>query len=293
MPVSHTEVFKVRHYECDAYGHMNNAVYLRFMQEAGIEAAATIGQDHETLEAMGRTWLPRFTEIKYLHPLNSGEMVEVKTWVSGFRRVISRRMYEFRKVCEGEVIAQAYTDWVFLDRVSLRPVSIPMEIKSAFVPEIADQPMAPRFRFPKPPSPPKGVFNIQRRVEWQDIDMMQHLNNAAYLDYAMDAGVQLTSAYGWPMSYWMEEGIAFVARNNSIEYLKPAYLDDELEISTWLYDIRPATVTRHFDIRRAEANELLARIQILWVMVNLNNGRPMRIPASMVEILTPNIVGEE
>ena len=74
--------------------------------------------------------------------------------------------------------------------------------------------------------------------------MMQHLNNAAYLDYVMDAGVQLTSAFGWPMSYWLKEGIAFVTRRNSIEYLSPAYLDDILEIRTWLFNVRPATVTR-------------------------------------------------
>ncbi len=293
MPAVHTEVFKVRHYECDAYGHVNNAVYLRYMQEAGIGAAAALGQDREQLDSMNRTWLPRFTEIEYLYPLRAGEVVEVKTWVSGFRRAVSRRMYEFRKHGDDRVIAQSFTDWVFLDRDRLRPVTIPMEVKSIFVPDVVDQLISPRYKLPEPPPPPEGVFKVRRRVEWQDIDMMQHLNNAAYLDYAMDAGVQLTSAYGWPMSYWMEEGIAFIARKNSIEYLNPAYLDDGLEIVTWLFNIRPATVTRHFDIRKVGGDKLLARIQTLWVMLNLNSGRPMRIPDSMIEVLKPNISEEE
>jgi acyl-CoA thioester hydrolase len=288
MPAVHTEVFKVRHYECDAYGHVNNAVYLRYMQEAGIGAAAALGQGRDRLNAIQRTWLPRFTEIEYLYPLTAGEIIGVKTWVSGFRRVISRRMYEFKSQSDERVVARGYTDWVFLDRNSLRPVTIPMEVKTAFIPEILDRSMSPRYQFPEPPPPPNGVFRVLRRAEWQDIDMMQHLNNAAYLDYAMDAGVQLTSAYGWPMSYWMEEGIAFVARKNSIEYLKPAYLDDELEIATWLFNIRPATVTRHFDIRKVRGDVLLARVQTLWVMLNLSSGRPMRIPQSMMEILAPN-----
>jgi acyl-CoA thioester hydrolase len=292
MPAIYTEVFKVRHYECDSYGHVNNAVYLRYMQEAGIGAAAALGQDGEKLEAMNRTWLPRFTEIEYLSPLRAGETVEIKTWVSGFRRVVSRRMYEFRRHAEDEVIARAYTDWVFLDSDRLQPATIPSEVKSLFVPEGSDPSMSPRYRFPQPDPPPEGVFRVVRRVEWQDIDMMQHLNNAAYLDYAMDAGVELTSAYGWPMSYWTKEGIAFVARRNSIEYLSPAYLEDQLEITTWLFNIRPATITRQFDIRRTGTNELLARIQTLWVMLNLNSGRPMRIPESMIKILAPNISNE-
>jgi acyl-CoA thioester hydrolase len=293
MPAIHTETFKVRHYECDSYGHVNNAVYLRYMQEAGIGAAAAIGQDSEKLKAMNRTWLPRFTEIEYLSPLSAGETVDVKTWVSGFRRVISRRIYEFRRHAEEEIVARAYTDWVFLESDRLQPATIPPEVKSLFVPEGADQSMSPRYRFPQPAPPPEGVFRIVRHIEWQDIDMMQHLNNASYLDYAMDAGVQLTSAFGWPMSYWMEEGIAFVARRNSIEYLIPAYLEDQLEITTWLFNIRPATVTRQFDIRRMGTNELLARIQTLWVMLNLESGRPMRIPDSMIEILAPNISDEK
>src|SRR4030067_136860 len=108
MPTVHTEVFKVRHYECDAYGHENNAVYLRYMQEAGIGAAAAIGQDTVKLDSMNRTWLPRFTEIEYLQPLNAGETFEVKTWVCGFRRVISRRMYEFWKPAVEQVLARGY-----------------------------------------------------------------------------------------------------------------------------------------------------------------------------------------
>jgi acyl-CoA thioester hydrolase len=269
---------------------MNNAVYLRYMQEAGIEAAAAVGFDHQWHESEGRIWLPRRTEIEYLRPLQVGDQVEVRTWVKGFRRVFCRREYEFRKIGEKDIVAQAQTDWVFLERTRMKPVTIPSEIKSTFVPESSRETPVPRIRIPEPPPPPEGIFKIQRPVEWQDIDSMQHLNNAAYLDYAMNTGVRLTSAFGWPMSKWMEEGIAFVARKNSIEYLIPAQMEDELEISTWLFNVRPATVTRHFNLRRTASQELLAQIQTVWVMMNLETGRPMRIPPSMLEILAPNIV---
>ena len=95
MPAIHTEAFQVRHYECDAYGHMNNAVYLRYMQEAGIKAAAAAGFNPEWHHTNGRTWLPRRIEIEYLQALKAGDPVVIKTWVSGFRRVFCRREYEF------------------------------------------------------------------------------------------------------------------------------------------------------------------------------------------------------
>lgn len=58
MPAIHIEKFKVRHYECDTYGHLNNAVYLRFMQQAGIEAAAAVGFTDEMHITLNRSWIP-------------------------------------------------------------------------------------------------------------------------------------------------------------------------------------------------------------------------------------------
>ena len=35
--------FKVRHYEMDALGHVNNAVYLHYLEQAAIEHSAAAG----------------------------------------------------------------------------------------------------------------------------------------------------------------------------------------------------------------------------------------------------------
>ena len=39
----HTSFFRVRQYECDAYGHLNNVNYVRYLQEAIVEAGAAAG----------------------------------------------------------------------------------------------------------------------------------------------------------------------------------------------------------------------------------------------------------
>ena len=97
MPLTHVRTFRVRHYECDAYGHVNYANYLRYMQEAAFDASAAAGYDLDRYEAMGRHWLVRETDIEYLRPLRYGDTVQVKTWVADFRRIRSRRAYEFRR----------------------------------------------------------------------------------------------------------------------------------------------------------------------------------------------------
>lgn len=289
MPTIHIESFKVRHYECDMYGHLNNAVYLRYMQQAGIEAAAAVGYTEEVLHSLNRTWIPRVIVIEYLQPVRFGETLEVKTWVDGVRRVISRRRYEFRRSGETEPVATAFTDWVFVDLESGLPLTIPDEVMAAFYPEGIPKTAMKRTIFPDAPTAPPGVFRINRRVEWGYTDPMRHLNNAAYLNYAEDCAVQLTAAMGWPMSRWTQEGIAFVARRNMIEYLKPVFLDDEITISTWLFDIKPASLIRHYEFAMRESGDLIAKLQTKWVMVTIENGRPIRIPKHFQRSFASNI----
>ena len=113
--------FRVRHYECDAYGHVNHANYLRYMQEAAFDASAAAGYDIARYEADGRQWLVRETDITYLRPLVYGDTVIVRTWVADFRRVRSRRAYALRLAGSDEPVATATTEWVLLDSATLRP----------------------------------------------------------------------------------------------------------------------------------------------------------------------------
>src|SRR5690554_1377686 len=107
MPLIQERTFRVRHYECDAYGHVNHSHYLHYMQEAAMDASAAAGYDLARYEALGHQWLIRETDIEYLRPLTYGDSVVVKTWVADFHRVRSRRMYELRHAASGELVAQA------------------------------------------------------------------------------------------------------------------------------------------------------------------------------------------
>ncbi len=293
MPLIHERKFRVRHYECDAYGHVNHANYLRYMQEAAMDASAEAGYDTDWYIKTNRQWLIRETNITYLRPLTYGDEVIVKTWVADFRRVRSRRAYELRRESDDEIVAQAHTDWVYLDLDGLRPVTVPEEMIQAFYPEGVPETAARREAFPQAPAPPPGIFNIQRRVEWMHIDPAQHVNNAMYMAYIEDCGVQVAAAHGWPMTRMINEGFGIVARHYRIQYKTPAVLDDELDIATWISNVKRATAVRHYTITRRGDNELLAQARVLWVWVNLESGRPIRIPANFIADFEPNIAVED
>lgn len=291
MPLTHIRTFRVRHYECDAYGHLNHANYLRYMQETAFDASAAAGYDFTRYQELGAIWLIRETDIEYLLPLRYDDRVEVKTWVEDFRRVRSRRAYEFRLAQSGTLAARASTDWAYLSRQDGRPVAIPEEMKTAFFPEGVPADALRRGRFPPAPPPPPGVFTMRRRVEWRDIDPMQHVNNATYLTYIEDCGMQVSAAHSWPLERMWGAGFGVVARRHRIEYLLPAVLDDELEIATWVYDVRAASVMRYYTITRSSDSAVLARAHTQWVWIDVASQKPIRIPQAFMTDFAANIAG--
>jgi acyl-CoA thioester hydrolase len=290
MPLVHTRNFRVRHYECDAYGHLNNANYLRYMQEAAFDASAAVGYDMARYDAMDRFWLIRETEIEYRHPLRYGDSVQVKTWVADFRQIRSRRAYEFTRATTGQQVARASTDWVFLERSTGRPAAIPPEMKAAFLQKGVPESIQPRERFASV-APPSLAFRQRRRVEWRDIDSVGHVNNAVYLSYIEDCGIQAVTANGWPISRMNAEGFGVVARQHRIEYEQAAALDDELEVITWFTEPHESTTVRHTAIIRVADGALVSRARTLHVWIDLASGKAAAPPAIFLVDLLPSAVG--
>ncbi len=280
MPRTFTRRFRVRYYECDAHRHLSSVYYLRYMQEAAFDASANVGYDEEEYIKLGAYWLIRETEISFNFPLRSNDLVDVITWVDDFRRVRSRRIYEFRLVPTNELAAKAVTDWVYLDRKTGRPEEIPGEMAAAFSKEGEEINSKPRARFPKVNHPPEEAYFVYRKVEWRDIDSAQHVNNAVYLAYFEDCGNQVSEEYGWEMKQMQDIGIGIAARKHHILYQQPALLDDKLEIATWLTDIQNSTMNRHYVIKRLRDNEILGKSNSVYELIDLNSGKPTNFPGS-------------
>jgi acyl-CoA thioester hydrolase len=287
MPLTHVRTFQVRYYECDSYGRVNHTNYLRYMQEAAFDASAAAGYGLARYEAINRFWLVRETEIRILRSLRYGDAVEVKTWVADFRRVRSRRIYEFRLTGSEELVASAYTDWAFLDSATGRPVSIPPKMVAAFFPE--GPPAVMRPQFPSPPPPPPGVFRLRRRVEWGDVDGAHHVNNAVYLAYMEDCAICAAAAYGRPLERMRADGFVILARRHHIEYRQPALLGDELELATWLSDVGRTSAVRHYTVWRMSDGALLARARSLLEWADAETEQAVSFPSAFLEDLAPNI----
>ncbi len=281
MPLIHRRTFRIRSYECDAHGHLNNANYLRLMQETAFDASAAAGYDLARYQAMQRLWLIRETSLEFLKPLHENDRVEISTWISDFRRASSRRTYEFRLGPEQTLAARAYSDWVFLDAHTQQPASIPAHLAKAFYPEGLPASFPPRSPFPAFPPQPAGAFRMQRRVEWTDLDAQWHVNNAVYLNYVTEGSMQALAACGWPWERLHDQGLAVHLRRCQIQYLQPALHGDHITLTTWMSNLRRVSADRHYLLQRKDDGALLARVQTYSVWVRLEDNQPARLPAEL------------
>lgn len=294
MPIIFETSFPIRYYECDALGHLGNANYIKLMQETAFAASTALGLDKNTFSDLGNTWIIRESEIEYLQPAFYGDTIFVRTWVSAVKKVQSLRNYEFRKNETDELLARAKTIWVFIDENTLRPVAIPDPINHAYLGAEGQQHLDLNWdKYPNNPPEAPEIFTMRRKVEWRDIDPGEHVNNSVYFSYLDECGMQIAEAYGWPWKRMKAENFAIVARKHHIQYRIPAVLGDELIIKTWIAKVRRSTGVRFYAIYRASDGALIARCHSLYVWVNLNSLRPIKIPENFYRAFQNNISSAE
>ena len=124
-------------------------------------------------------------------------------------------------------------------------------------------------------------FTTRLRVRHYEMDVQGHVNNAIYQHYLEQAAIEHSESLGFTPARYRELGGTFVMRRIVIDYLRPAVAGDELTITTWLQEMRGPRATRHYEIRKAAATELLVTAEVLWVWID-GNLRPKAIPAAIL-----------
>lgn len=119
--------------EIDAQGHVNNLVYLRWMQDAAIAHSAAQGWPPQRYRETGAGWVVRSHQIEYLQPTFAGQAIEVITWVANFKKIQSLRKYKIVRPADAAVLAIAQTNWAFIGLEHRVPRRVPPELAGAFV----------------------------------------------------------------------------------------------------------------------------------------------------------------
>lgn len=130
---SFTTHLRVRHYEMDALGHVNHAIYQHYLEQAAIEHSEHLGFGVDRYRCLGGVFVLRRLAIEYLRPAIAGDTLEITTWLTEMRGPRALRQYEIRKQGQSDRLVVAEALWVWIDENSLRPKAIPAEILEAFL----------------------------------------------------------------------------------------------------------------------------------------------------------------
>lgn len=129
--MSHRYTIKVRGFHCDLYGHVNNARYLEFLEEARwayVEEAPQLAQ----LGQRGLGFIVAAITIEYKRPVGLGEVVEIRSRMAGFsaRRAVMKQ--DVVQVATGKVVAAAEVTFAIIDLATGRAVPMDDELQSWF-----------------------------------------------------------------------------------------------------------------------------------------------------------------
>lgn len=126
--------FSVPDSAIDINRHVNNLEYLRWMQDVATAHSSACGWPMERYLQHRCSWVIRSHYIEYLRPCFAGEDITLATWVSELGDTSSPRHYVFLRAQDRQILAQARTDWVFVNIRSGRPQAILESVRQDFIP---------------------------------------------------------------------------------------------------------------------------------------------------------------
>jgi acyl-CoA thioester hydrolase len=122
--------------DLDPTGHVNNAQYLDFLQEAIMEVFDTFDLADSHDGVIG--WVIRKAHIEYLQQARIGDTLIITTYLSDIKRASAIRHYLIRDEKSEELVARAYLLFASIDLSTGRPTRIPADTLAALTPNISE-----------------------------------------------------------------------------------------------------------------------------------------------------------
>lgn len=123
-------------------------------------------------------------------------------------------------------------------------------------------------------------FSAQFRVYYEDTDAGGVVYYANYLKFFERARTDFLRSLDITQSELAaKENLVFVVRRCEIDYVAPARLDDVIEVSVLVTEIRSASILIEQEIKKSD--QILSRLKVEIVCVSADNFRPKKIPENI------------
>jgi len=204
-------------------------------------------------------WVIKRTVMTFATPVPVHITLALKTYGIGFTRITAQRGYEAQwpSTPGDEALVSARTLWVYVD-LHGRPMCLPERTAQIWLPDGA-QPRQAEPPFPAAPlHPPATTAGV---VQFSQIDLMHHLNNASAVEMLDDADWEALGAREITPTR-----AKLTIRRYDIDYGDSPHFGDRLEVESWFEPLPEVgrEFTRFRRITRAGKTMIQARLLWLW-----------------------------
>lgn len=256
--------------DMDLLGHVNNVVYVDYLQEARVDMLRTHGPAARTGELAEGVVVVRH-EVEYKAPLTFRfRPVKIECWVTEIRAASFTMAYEIFQDDEdstGEAPGQRrvylrattlLTPYVFGTERPRRLRPEEREVLAGFLEPVESGP-----RPELTPARHEKVGHYPVHVRFSDVDVYGHVNNVKYFEYFQEARILLTARL-WKDLPEGTPPISIVVARIDVDYKVPIMFRPEpYDVWTWVSRVGERSMTVESEIRDGET--LLSRSRVVIV----------------------------
>lgn len=119
----------------DHMDHVNNAVYLTFLEDAAWSHTRSLGLTWPDYQALDAGCVVRDHALEYLAPALVGDVLQVGTWITGNdHRLTMWRAYQIRRLCDNRTLLRAHSRFICVRLSTGRPRRMPQAFIDAYQP---------------------------------------------------------------------------------------------------------------------------------------------------------------
>ena len=128
-------------------------------------------------------------------------------------------------------------------------------------------------------------FSIQIKVRYCETDQMGLVHHGSYVNYFEEARISWISNLGFSYSEMEKSGIILPVSKLNINYLRPAYFENDLVVNVELAELPTSRLIFNYSI--TNKGEVVVTGTTVLAFLNKETKKPVRCPDYMLEKVTP------
>ena len=134
--------------------------------------------------------------------------------------------------------------------------------------------------------PISPIYSKTIHIPESAIDENGHVNNVTYVQWMQDIAVEHYASIGGIEAQGADS--TWVVREHKIEYFLPAFLSEEIEVKTWVENIRRVRSLRKYEFTRTSDGKTFVKGETDWVFVDVKTGSPRAVPEAVIKVFNPS-----